>query len=57
MVADSQESGTEPHSSTLGMPLSREALYELVWSEPMLKIATRFGVSSPPVQHGRDRTR
>lgn len=27
-------------------PISREALYELVWSEPMLRVATRFGVSS-----------
>lgn len=27
-------------------PLTREALYELVWSEPMLKIAERFNVSS-----------
>src|SRR5207244_1268076 len=26
--------------------LSREALYELVWSQPMLKVATRCGVSS-----------
>ena len=26
--------------------LSREELYELVWSEPMLKVAARFGVSS-----------
>lgn len=28
------------------MPLERVALYELVWSEPMLKVAARFGVSS-----------
>ena len=27
-------------------PVSREALYEMVWSEPMLKVAARFGVSS-----------
>ena len=26
--------------------LTREALYELVWSEPMLKVAAQFGVSS-----------
>lgn len=26
--------------------ITREALYKLVWSEPMLKIAARFGVSS-----------
>ncbi len=27
-------------------PVSREALYEMVWSEPMLKVAARFNVSS-----------
>lgn len=27
-------------------PLTREALYALAWSEPMLKVAARFGVSS-----------
>lgn len=27
-------------------PLTREALYALVWSEPMLKVAARYGVSS-----------
>jgi hypothetical protein len=27
-------------------PLSREQLYELVWKEPMLRIAERYGVSS-----------
>ncbi|WP_040729183.1 hypothetical protein [Thiocapsa marina] len=27
-------------------PVSREALYEMVWSEPMLKVAARFSVSS-----------
>jgi hypothetical protein len=26
--------------------ITREALYKLVWSEPMLKVAARFGVSS-----------
>jgi hypothetical protein len=26
--------------------VSRETLYELVWSQPMLKVATRYGVSS-----------
>ena len=26
--------------------VTREALYELVWAEPMLKVAARFGVSS-----------
>jgi len=28
------------------VPVSRDALYELVWSEPMLNVAARFGVSS-----------
>lgn len=27
-------------------PISRETLYQLVWSEPMLKVAAHFGVSS-----------
>ena len=27
-------------------PISREALYEVVWSQSMLKVAARFGVSS-----------
>ena len=27
-------------------PVSREALYKMVWSEPMLRVAARFGVSS-----------
>lgn len=30
----------------LSAPLTREALYALVWSEPMLKVAARYGVSS-----------
>ncbi len=30
----------------LAGPVTREALYALVWSEPMLKVAARFGVSS-----------
>lgn len=27
-------------------PITRQALYELVWAEPMLKVAARFGVSA-----------
>src|SRR5271154_6494778 len=27
-------------------PLTREALYSLAWSEPMIQVAKRFGVSS-----------
>lgn len=30
----------------IDLPLSREDLYALVWSEPMLKVAARFDVSS-----------
>lgn len=30
----------------IGAPISRETLYELVWSEPMLKVAARFDLSS-----------
>lgn len=33
-------------SPTVQEPLTREALYALVWAEPMLKVAIRFGVSS-----------
>jgi hypothetical protein len=32
--------------STPSTPLSREDLYKLVWSEPMLKVAARYDVSS-----------
>lgn len=31
---------------TIPSPFTRETLYNLVWSEPMLKVAGRFGVSS-----------
>ena len=34
--------GTTPEHA----PLTREQLYELVWREPMLRVAERFGVSS-----------
>lgn len=30
----------------INAPISRESLYELAWSEPMLNVAARFGVSS-----------
>jgi len=41
----------QPNTPTQGdvddnAALTREALYELVWSEPMLKVAARFSVSS-----------
>jgi len=33
-------------NSNLKKPISRETLYELAWSEPMLSIGKKFGVSS-----------
>jgi len=33
-------------NTTSSMPLTREQLYKLVWSEPMIKVADRYGVSS-----------
>lgn len=38
MPADSQEK--------IDTPLTREVLYALVWSEPMIKVAAKFDVSS-----------
>ncbi len=41
--------GTKSHGEASEAPpavVSRESLYELVWAEPMLKVAARFGVSS-----------
>lgn len=35
-----------PTPEVASTPLTREVLYELVWSEPMLKVAPRYGVSS-----------
>jgi len=35
-----------PPDETGDGPVSREALYEMVWSEPMLRVADLFGVSS-----------
>lgn len=35
-----------PPDETDNGPVSREALYEMVWSEPMLRVAAQFGVSS-----------
>ena len=32
--------------NTIPSPLTRETLYALVWTEPMLKVAARYGVSS-----------
>lgn len=33
-------------AETTTAPLTREALYALVWAEPMLRVAARYGVSS-----------
>lgn len=46
--AGSQESvgtGSSVPNSMASEPLTREALYELVWSEPMIKVGARFNVS------------
>jgi len=47
-VSNQQEEPRTPSPSETNTKagLTREALYELVWSEPMLKVAARFGVSS-----------
>ena len=39
-------SGLDVNKTAPFTPLTREALYALVWSEPMLKVAARYGVSS-----------
>jgi hypothetical protein len=48
IVSDQQEepSTLSALDANVDASLTREALYELVWSEPMLKVAARFGVSS-----------
>lgn len=40
------EQGEKGKTYDMHTPLTREVLYKLVWSEPMLKVAGRFGVSS-----------
>ena len=47
-VTEEQDTNQLPPSLTDSSegPVSREALYEMVWSEPMLRVAARFGVSS-----------
>ena len=47
-MSDKQEEPETPGvlDTNVDASLTREALYELVWSEPMLKVAARFGVSS-----------
>ena len=48
IVIEEQDTTQVPASLTGSSegPVSREALYEMVWSEPMLRVAARFGVSS-----------
>lgn len=45
---DDSDSNSEPNVPVLeaNTEVSREELYALVWSKPMLEIARRFGVSS-----------
>lgn len=43
---DSRQSEQVDLQNKIDRPLSREKLYELVWSEPMLKVGARFDVSS-----------
>lgn len=45
---DDSDSNSEPNVPVLkaNAEVSREELYALVWSKPMLEIASRFGVSS-----------
>ena len=47
-MSDKQEEPETPGvlDPNVDAGLTREALYELVWSEPMLKVAAQFGVSS-----------
>jgi hypothetical protein len=42
---DTKQVPARPDANDDG-PVSREALYLMVWSEPMLRVAARFGVSS-----------
>lgn len=44
MNHDNEQSQTD--TPQISSPISRQALYDLVWSEPMLKVAVRFDVSS-----------
>jgi|GEM_PF-5215271 len=47
IVTEEQDTTQVPASLTDRSegPVSREALYEMVWSEPMLRVVARFGVS------------
>ena len=47
-MSDEPEGATAHRGTNGGVdgPVTREALYDLVWSDPMLKVAAQFGVSS-----------
>lgn len=45
-MADAESTDQETAKNAPSTPLTREALYGLVWSEPMLKVASRYSVSS-----------
>jgi len=45
-IAEEPLNRTVASQEKIALPLSREDLYTLVWSEPMLKVAARFNVSS-----------
>lgn len=46
MTIDKIDSGLDANKKALSGPVTREELYNLVWSEPMLKVAARYDVSS-----------
>ncbi len=48
---DTTQVAARPDATDDG-PVSRDALYEMVWSEPMLRVAARFGVSSSYMARG-----
>ena len=45
-TGDGDSSNPNVDEAPRSAPLTREALYALVWSEPMLKVGIRYGVSS-----------
>jgi len=46
MTTDETDSRDDQNNTMPSMPLPREQLYKLVWSDPMIKVAARYGVSS-----------
>jgi hypothetical protein len=45
-IDETDSSCCDVNKTTPSVPLTREELYTLVWSEPMLKVSARYGVSS-----------